>query len=47
MNLTQDDIAILLAWWEFIQEVGEEDVDDSELDLVKRLQAHQETPRST
>ena len=42
MELSQSDISILLSWWEFIQEVGETDGDEGELDLVARLKAHAE-----
>ena len=44
MELSQHDIQILLAWWAFIEELGEQDNDDGENDLVARLKAHAEEP---
>lgn len=43
MELSQSDIARILSWWEFIEELGETDEDPNEADLVKRLRAHSET----
>lgn len=43
MELSQSDIARILSWWEFIEELGEADEDPDEADLVKRLRAHSET----
>lgn len=43
MLLSQDDIQRLLAWWDFIEQLGEQDDDEAEIDLVNRLKAHCET----
>lgn len=43
MTLSQDDIQLILAWWEYIAMIGD-GADEAELDLVKRLEAHAETP---
>lgn len=42
MELSQHDIQILLSWWDFIEELGEQDHDDGESDLVARLKSHAE-----
>ena len=42
MELTQQEISILLSWWNFIEELGETDDDENEQGLVAKLKAHSE-----